>query len=57
MPNRQKKTEGIKIMVTPAELEAIDAFAEDGGHWSRAEAVRRLIQKGYAAFLAEKQRP
>lgn len=53
MPNRQKKTEGIKIMVTAAELAAIDQFADHGGHWSRAEAVRRLIQKGYATFRGE----
>lgn len=55
MPLREKKSEGIKIMVTLTELAAIDHYAEAGQHWSRAEAVRRLIQRGYAAFLLDQE--
>lgn len=41
-------------MVTPVELDAIDSFAEHEGHWSRAEAVRRLIKKVTLLFFFEK---
>lgn len=42
----EKKDVRIQLVMTPGEVEAIDAWRQERRIWSRSEAIRQLIAEG-----------
>lgn len=44
----EKKDVRIQLVISPSEVEALDAWRAERRIWSRSEAIRRLIAEGVA---------
>jgi hypothetical protein len=45
----EKKDVRIQLVMSPSEVEALDAWRGPRRIWSRSEAIRRLISEGISA--------
>lgn len=45
----EKKDVRIQLVMSPSEIEALDAWRAERRIWSRSEAIRRLIAEGVKA--------
>jgi metal-responsive CopG/Arc/MetJ family transcriptional regulator len=45
----EKKDVRIQLVISPSEVEALDAWRAERRIWSRSEAIRRLIAEGVNA--------
>lgn len=50
----EKKDVRIQLVISPTEIEALDAWRQEHRIWSRSEAIRRLIAEGVAPKKSEK---
>lgn len=50
----EKKDVRIQLVISPTEIEALDAWRQERRIWSRSEAIRRLIAEGIAPKTDEK---
>jgi len=49
----EKKDVRIQMVMSPAELEALDAWRAARRIWSRSEAIRQLVAQGVARAATE----
>jgi hypothetical protein len=53
----EQKTERVQLLMTPAEVKAVDDWSFEQRIRGRSEAIRRLIELGLAASKTKPRKP